>query len=1590
MCHGNVFTGNNRFWDASFKKMKMKKRLLIAVSAGLFLILAIFIYNKYIAPTRIAIISFPDFMLEKMERSNNNNWVKLSNVSLDELDKINKYGLILVRGHGVRISPEQLDKLREASPKGCKIYVSDITNPEYDVTNLTGKELDYFSDLLDNKCTANFQNLFNYTRKELDKKAFFNKPYSDAVILPDDFYFHTNDDQVFGTIEEYEAYYKKNGFYKEGAPGVALLAGNINIQNSNPEHTLKLIRGLEQEGLNVYPIRSFGEKKMQLLKDCNPGLVILRPHGRLAMGQQDKAVDWLKEKNIPVLAPLTVFDEYDHWQTDEQGMYGGMLSMSVVMPELDGAVAPYAIVAKFRGESGNLIFDAIPNRMENFCKITANRLKLQNKKNAEKKVAIYYFKGPGQNALVASNMEVLPSLYNLLKSLKKDGYNVDGLPGTEKEFESLLMKKGPVLGPYALGTFDEFLKNGNPELVEKNMYESWCEKDLPAGLYQQVVEKYGEAPGKYMNVEKDDKQYIAIARLQLGNVCLLPQPLPGVGDDTQQLVHGAKAAPPHTYIASYLWSRHGFRADAIIHFGTHGSLEFTPSKQVALSDYDWPDRLIGNTPHYYIYTISNIGEGIIAKRRSYATLITYLTPPFMKSGLHDELDELYQKLDKYNSLPAGPVKEQYAHSIKKLAENQHIHRAIGLDSTRNYTAADIHKIHEYLEEIEEEKVTAGLYTMGIPYPESKLKETVSLMALDPVAFGLAELDGLRGKIKAGQYQDNFYVSKYYRPKAQKVIENILSGQDPGLALSSLVSSKELKKAHEWEKRNSSLGMMSLMMGKSQAEVKSEQKTDEKKLLNLVANLCKDEKNTRYINTLKSEKMFEKSSKMLDEDYRAKAVKMAGKMKKIAPEMYESISTGSQENMLVLLKIMQDSTSRERVFELLDDESLEDKILAEKEQALKEKAEKASSPGYMDLLEQTFAKAHEIISPDTDKDELFEIYSILDFYKNNTECFSYCEKTVAEKLNNLFQQENWNTTLDKALQSVNNRIEEIEKQEALYAGAVLQVENSILSVKKYYSELSGSPEAELTSVANALNGGYTVPSPGGDPVANPAALPTGRNMYSVNAEATPSEEAWTVGKRLAKSLLDNEMKAKGHYPQKVSFTLWSTSFISTEGATIAQILYLLGVEPVRDGFGTVRNLRLIPAEELGRPRIDVVVQTSGQLRDLVASRLALIHKAVTMAAEANDADSLNYVRNGILDAEKYLLAKGFSPIDARKFSSNRVFGGINGNYGAGIMGLVEKGDAWDDEKQIASTYIHNMGAVYDNSEDWGAFREGIFEAALQNTETVVQPRQSNTWGPLSLDHVYEFMGGLNMAVRNVTGKDPSTYFNDFRNVSNPRMQELKEAIGVETNSTVFNPKFIQELLDGKASAMETFAETFRNTYGWNVMKPAAIDDYIWDTYHEIYIKDKYGLDVKKRFEEENPYALQEMTSVMLETARKGYWKATDEQLKEIAGLHAELIRDYKAGCSGFVCDNAKLRGFIAAQLNTKQAEQYRKDIENVREVKIDENNKNVVLKKEQQEKQPQKQIVAKKTQGSSIWIIVLVILIVFVVFIIKIKKKNENV
>lgn len=950
--------------------------------------------------------------------------------------------------------------------------------------------------------------------------------------------------------------------------------------------------------------------------------------------------------------------------------------------------------------------------------------------------------------------------------------------------------------------------------------------------YAEVVAADGEFPGNYM-VTSDGR--LGVARLQFGNIVLMPQNAAGSGDNSFQVVHGTNAAPPHTYIASYLWMQHGFKADALIHFGTHGSLEFTPKKQVALCSNDWPDRLVGAVPHFYLYSIGNVGEGMMAKRRSYATLQSYLTPPFLESSVRGIYRELMEKIKIYNN-SAKENKEQESLAIKALTVKMGIHRDLGLDSITNkpYTEDEIARVENFAEELATEKITGQLYTMGVPYEPERITSSVYAMATEPIAYSLLALDKQRGKAtNAINKHRSLFTQQYLNPARQlveKLITNPAQATDELICRTAGIAPQELAKARQIEAdRNAPKGMMAMMMVAA-------------------AKQDKDDKNK----------------------------KMGGHP-----------------------------------------------------------------------AQQSEKSPHEKI-PESMKEAMKKMGTNMDPGK-------------APK--------------------------EYSKEDIEFSLAVTEVERTIKNIGNYKNALLTSPEEELASLMNALKGGYTTPTPGGDPIANPNTLPTGRNMYAINAEATPTESAWEKGIALAKQTIDTyKQRHNDSIPRKVSYTLWSSEFIETGGATIAQVLYMLGVEPVRDAFGRISDLKLIPSAELGRPRIDVVVQTSGQLRDLAASRLFLINRAVEMAAGAKDDKYENQVATSVIEAERVLTEKGLSPKDARGISTFRIFGGINGMYGTGIQEMVESGDRWENESELATTYLNNMGAYYGSEKNWEVFQKFAFEAALTRTDVVVQPRQSNTWGALSLDHVYEFMGGMNLAVRNVTGKDPDAYLSDYRNRNNMKMQELKEAVGVESRTTILNPVYIKEKMKGGASSASEFAEVITNTYGWNVMKPAAIDKELWDNIYNVYVKDELNLGVKKYFEQQNPAALEEMTAVMLESARKGLWKASEEQVAELSKLHTEIVNNYRPSCSGFVCDNAKLRDYIASKADAPTAAQYKENISKIREAKASGNDKGVVMKKEEMNQTTEEQ--TNTLSNVAVGIAVIIVLLALILFVRKRRKSSQ--
>ena len=1573
-----------------------RRRIAAAALAAALLLGGFAAYQHYLAVTRVAFVNFPGFQLARIERARQSGAVRVESLDLASLDRVADHPVAYVFGRGLQLDETQLEHLREAGRRGTRLFVQGATNPALDVTNLRGPQLDAANGYLEFGGAENYARLLNFSRVELDGKSFRADPVEPPVERSMDVLFHLDDDLTFETVDAFDAYYDAQGLAKPDAPKIALITSVPGPFNANRDHVDAFIRALEGRAWNVYPMAA-AEKRLDFLKRIDPDLVVLMPHGRLTLGRADEAIGWLRERDIPMLTPVSVFQNHDDWVRDQQGMAGSMLTMSVVLPELDGGVAPYAVAAQFTDADGYEIFDALPERLETFGDLVERWLALKAKPNRDKRVAIYYYKGPGKNAMNAGSLEVAPSLLNLLRSLRDAGYTVEGLPETDDEFWALVQAKGPVMGPYARGAFEEYVATGAPALVPAAEYAAWVEADLEPGMRDAVVEQYGPAPGEYMTVGEGEETALAVARVQFGNVVILPQPLPGAGDDTFRLVHGAQKAPPHPYVASYLWTRNAFGADAVMHFGTHGSLEFTPWKQIALSDFDWADALVGGLPHVYVYVMSNVGEGIIAKRRSYAATVTHLTPPFMEGGLYEGLRPLRDRLDSYRNAADGPVRAEHARTIRRLATEMNLHVDLGLDPDAAWSADEMFRLSNHVETIDGEKITQGLYTLGSAFTADEVDSTAELMAIDPIAYALARIDTVKGAVEADDLEDEVFFERRYRRRARDAYARRAAGGNAGSVLSGLVADADLQHAHAWREASRRpsdddiiRGFISMGAGARNRPDAAVPEARAGELEDLVARILPHPRKVEFVERLQSEQEFARTSQLLDPVQRERAKTIAA----VVPPMAEAIEIAEDPDVFVLLETMQVEALRERTFALLKDPGLVDRVEEEKRRLAAERLALALDAPQVEALGRAWGHGSADGLVTAASEDIEGALSAVAFYREHRatlrDQLRDADAPAADGLRKILDDPAFDPRLDAAVDAAGVELEARAARDAELARAVLTLETSVAGIDRHRKGLRDSSDLELESVARGLAGGYVEPTPGGDPIVNPDAVPTGRNLFSIDAEKTPSPEAWTVGRGLAEALLDEHRRRHDAWPKKVAFTLWPSDFIGTEGATIGQIFYLLGVEPVWDPFGRVADLRLMPAADLGRPRIDVVVQTAGQLRDLAASRLALINRAVAMAAEARDAEAhANFVEEGRLRAEEVMMARGLSPADARRYSTLRVFGGVNGNYGTAIMGMVESGDRWEDDAEVAGQYLRNMGAVYDEGELWSFYADGIFEAALAGTEVVVQPRESHTWGALSLDHVYEFMGGLSMAVRHVTGRDADAYFNDFRNAQRPRVTDLNETVWTEARSTLLNPAYIGEMQEGGASSAETFAETFRNTYGWNVMKPAAIDDTLWNELYEVYVDDRHDLGVHDFFRRENPYALQEMTAVMLETVRKGLWDATAQQVAVLAELHTRLVEEFEAGCSGFVCDNAALASFIAEQAPADLASAYRSELQRNLTTSVELTEASVVLAQQDAEPRPADAAANRPAPARLAWLGVVLAGGLFVVALLVLRRRRST-
>ena len=461
---------------------------------------------------------------------------------------------------------------------------------------------------------------------------------------------------------------------------------------------------------------------------------------------------------------------------------------------------------------------------------------------------------------------------------------------------------------------------------------------------------------------------------------------------------------------------------------------------------------------------------------------------------------------------------------------------------------------------------------------------------------------------------------------------------------------------------------------------------------------------------------------------------------------------------------------------------------------------------------------------------------------------------------------------------------------------------------FYKELlTACGPSEIENLMRGLRGGYIPPASGNDPVRNPESLPTGRNFYSFDPDKMPSMEAWAAGKNAAQEIIE-AYRRKHHnaYPEQVGVILWSVETIRDEGINVATALYLIGMKPVWDQRDKVVDVTPIPGPDLNRPRIDVLLQMSGLFRDSFPTAALMLDKAVKKAAALTDLE--NFIRKHSMQVEQTLIAEGRSPEEARKLSLVRLFSAQPGAYGTKVDDMTGASGLWEDDEIVAEGFIDMVSYGY-SSEIWGRPLKDVYRRNLKEVDVTVHSIGSNLYSTMDNDDMFQFLGGLSMAVRKESGKDPDVFVSMQRTLGQGHVEPLVVTLGRELRARYLNPKWIKGMKKENYAGAREMAEFLENMWGWQVTTPFAIDSAKWVQTYEVYVEDKYGLDIKEFFNRANPWAYQSITARMLEAVRKGYWKADENVKKKLAVEYAVNVVEKGVACCDHTCNNPLLNQMV---------------------------------------------------------------------------------
>ena len=571
------------------------------------------------------------------------------------------------------------------------------------------------------RLSASQDNIANMVRMLVDKYADGeraslrgNVPASEPVEYPDTGVYHPKiENKVSDKFSDLP-------FLPNAKGTVGLLLLRSYILSGDTGHYDGVIKALNDRQLNVVPcfcngldnrpaidaFLSGGENGAEI--DALVSLTGFSLVGGPAYSDADSASEALTGLDVPyVSAHVTEFQSLETWENSRSGLMPIETTIMVAIPELDGAIGSQVFGGRSENPSsktcscsrdlgtcpsGQRCMQAHGERVETLTDRIAKLVSLRKSQRAERKVALTLFNFPPNagNLGTAAFLSVFESLHATLLRMKAEGYGVENIPATVDDLRNEIL-------------------NGNAEQygAGANVHDLISADDhvRREPYLKQIEEAWGPAPGR----DFTNGSSIFVLGKQFGNILVTVQPGFGYEGDPMRLLFENGFAPTHAFSAFYRYLREDYQADAVLHFGTHGALEFMPGKQVGMSAECWPDRLIKDLPNFYLYAANNPSEGTIAKRRSAATLVSYITPPVTQAGLYKGLGDLKATLDRLRK--SDPVEQENLHELI-VAQVEQLNLKIKCDPDQG--ADFIAEVHAKLLELEYSLIPSGLHVLGKP------------------------------------------------------------------------------------------------------------------------------------------------------------------------------------------------------------------------------------------------------------------------------------------------------------------------------------------------------------------------------------------------------------------------------------------------------------------------------------------------------------------------------------------------------------------------------------------------------------------------------------------------------------------------------------------------------------------------------------------------------------------------------------------------------------------------------------------------------------------------------------------------------------